>query len=142
MKERDFAQKTAAATKSTEDWKKFKMLRNRVNNILKTEKKIWQAQKLSECTEDLSKTWKYVKSWLGWTSGGPPTQLMENGNLINKPGHLAECMNRYFINKVKNLRRNLRACIGNPLELLQKMIRNRKCSFTLQHVHPDEVEKF
>ena len=47
MKERDLSQKKAGETNLTEDWKAFKALRNRVNNILKTEKKIYQTGKLN-----------------------------------------------------------------------------------------------
>ena len=70
MKERDEAQKLASISKKPEDWRKYKSIRNSVNNRLKTEKKNWQTQKLSECCDDNSKTWKYVKSWLGWSTGG------------------------------------------------------------------------
>ena len=39
MKKRDLAQKKAGETNSADDWNEFKGLRNRINNILKTEKK-------------------------------------------------------------------------------------------------------
>ena len=39
MKERDKAQKRAAATNDGEAWKKYKRLRNRINNRLKAEEK-------------------------------------------------------------------------------------------------------
>ena len=137
MKERDLSQKKAGETNLTEDWKVFKALRNRVNNILKTEKKIYQTGKLNEISGDLSKTWKAVKSWLGWTSGGPPTQFMENGILLNKPSALAERMNSFFTSKVRNLRQNLPPSDNNPLSLVENLIKNRTCSFSLQPVHPD-----
>jgi hypothetical protein len=39
MAERDFAQKIASQSKMVGDWAIFKRLRNRVNHVLKTEKK-------------------------------------------------------------------------------------------------------
>ena len=141
MKKRDFAQKKAGETNSIDDWNEFKGLRNRINNILKTEKRTWQTEKLKEASGDINKTWSKVKSWLGWSSGGPPTQLFENGLLLNKPSSLAKCMNEFFINKVRNLRENLPPSPFNPLELLKKLMKNRTCSFSLQPVHPDEILK-
>ena len=43
MNERDPAQKVAAYSGNTEDWKEFKKLRNRINGILKQEKSSWQS---------------------------------------------------------------------------------------------------
>ena len=141
MSKRDAAQKKASETNVTEDWKLYKSLRNRINNILKSEKKNYQTRKLKEATGDISKTWKSVKSWLGWTSGGPPTQLVENGLLVNKPSALAECMNSYFTSKVRGLRENLPPNQLNPLSLVENLMKNRTCSFSLKPVHPDEIEK-
>ena len=97
MKERDQVYKLASESNLNNDWKKYKSLRNRVNTVVRSEKKIWQAKKLQDCSHDTSKTWKHVKSWLGWNSGGPPTQLMENGKLISKPRQLSDCMNTFFV---------------------------------------------
>ena len=141
MQQRDSAQKKANETNLDDDWRAYKGLRNRINNILKTEKKTWQSEKLKEAAGDVSKTWNSVKSWLGWSTGGPPTQLFENGLLLNKPSCLARCMNEFFINKVQNLRANLPPSNMNPLELLRNLMKNRKCSFYLKPVHPDEIEK-
>ena len=141
MSKRDAAQKKAGETNQTDDWKLYKTLRNRINNILKTEKKIYQKRKLSDATGDMSKTWKSVKSWLGWSTGGPPTQLVDNGLLVNKPSALAECMNTFFTSKVRGLRENLPPSQFNPLSLVENLMKNRTCQFSLKSVHPDEIEK-
>ena len=141
MIERDLARKKASESQKAEDWIAFRTLRNRINNILKTEKKLYQAEKLNQAAGDISNTWKAVKSWLGWSSGGPPTQLMENGVLINKPSAIAECMNTFFISKVTNLRRNLPLSNLDPLKLVKSLMRNSTSSFSLQPVHPDSIEK-
>ena len=141
MKTRDQAQKKAGETNFSIDWNIYKKLRNKVTNILKTEKKIWQSEKLKEATADMGKTWKTVKSWLGWSSGGPPTQLSVNGVLINKPSLIAQCMNNFFTNKVSTLRANLPPSHLNPLDLVRDLMKKRTCSFSLQPVHPDDIEK-
>ena len=102
MKQRDLAQKKASESNLADDWKDFRVIRNRVNIILRTEKKHYQIKRLDEAGGDLSRTWKTVKSWLGWSSGGPPTQLMENGLLLTKPSAIAECMNSFLIRENSN----------------------------------------
>ena len=46
MRQRNEAQQIAGETKLNEDWIRYKKLRNKVSNILKTAKRIWQANKL------------------------------------------------------------------------------------------------
>ena len=41
MKERDKLQEIAAGTKDTDDWRKYKHIRNRINNRLKYEENNW-----------------------------------------------------------------------------------------------------
>ena len=101
----------------------------------------YQTKKLKEAAGDASKTWGAIKSWLGWSSGGPPTQLFVNGRFINKPYDLAKCMNEFFIEKVRNLRSNLPMCNQNPLETLDNLMKNRNCVFALQPCHPDQIQK-
>ena len=95
--------KRASRTGLREDWIEFKKLRNRINGKLKHEKKSWQSKRLENCSST-SDIWRSVKSWLGWNTPGPPSQLVINGELKNKPKDLADCMNSFFVNKVKDLR--------------------------------------
>ena len=138
--ERDLAQLKAAKSGAENDWKLFKQLRNRINNKLKAERRQWQARRLENCT-NTSDTWRIIKSWLGWSCGGPPTRLVVDGELKSKPKELAECMNEFFTNKVKSLRARIPPCRKDPLDRLRTLMANRKCSFTLKPVHPDEVRK-
>ena len=118
-----------------------KKLRNSLNNTLKSEKRTWQENKISDFGSDTSSIWKNVKNWLGWTSGGPPSKLLEDGRIYTKPSDLAKIMNTFFTNKVRNLRENLPQNPGDPLRLVQKLMLNRTCTFKLKSVHPDDVLK-
>ena len=141
IKERDQAQKKAAISNDPDDWKKYKQLRNKITNVCRNEKKKWRENKLSEFGNDTSAIWKNVKNWLGWSSGGPPTKLMNNGNIFSKPKDLAKIMNNFFINKVKLLRRNLPRNAEDPLALVKRLMSNRRCNFSFKCVHPDEIDK-
>ena len=141
MSFRDNALSRAVQTQSESDWLNYRKLRNKVNSINKTEKKNWQSLKLKGAMTDPSLTWKMVKSWLGWRSGGPPTQLHVNGTIIQKPYDLAQTMNDYFIDKVKNICARLPQSNFDPLEILRTSMKNRMCSMKLSVVHPDDIDK-
>ena len=141
IRERDLAQSTAALSQSADDWSKYKSLRNALNNLSKKEKELWHKRKLDGISSDPGAVWKSVKSWLGWSKGGPPTRLIENGVLVSKPSKLARLMNEFFVNKVQNLRSQLPPSTGDPSRLVKKLMKNRDCSFKLQAVHPDIILK-
>ena len=143
MAERDQAQQKAAQSKLAADWKTYKLLRNNVNCILRTEKRNWQRNKFQKCEEELDtkQIWKNVKSWLNWTSSGAPSQLFYEGRLETKPSRLAECMNNFFIQKVRNLKERIIPSNSDPLAILRQLMTNRSCVFQLEPVHPDQVEK-
>ena len=141
IKTRDAAQEKASETDNAEDWKEYKSIRNSVNSILRKEKEAWQRSKLEECAEDSSSTWQNVKNWLGWRTGGPPTKLIEDGELHTKPSKLANIMNTFFVQKVRNLRNSLPESPGDPLELTRRIMSGLSSSFSLRSVHPDEIIK-
>ena len=143
MAERDHAQKIAADTESENDWKLFKRIRNRVNAILRNEKRNWQRKKFKECEDanDTKQIWKTVKSSLNWTTSGAPTQLFYGGKLENQPSGLATCMNQFFVSKVEILRESIGRSDTNPHSKLQQLMSTRTCHFKLEPVHPDTVDK-
>ena len=58
MKERDESQRRYGVTKHPEHLRKYKSLRNTINNRLRNEKFNWQKQKLEHCNNDSGKLWK------------------------------------------------------------------------------------
>ena len=108
MFERDRAQRIASISRLEEDWKAYKRMRNNVNSILKNGKQNWQRKKFQkyENENDSRQVWKNVKSWLGWTTSGAPSQLFVDGRLETRPSGLAESMNKFCVQKVINLKEN------------------------------------
>ena len=139
MSQRNKAQKLAAQSKSPDDWANYKILRNQVSNKLKNEKDSWKKRKLDNCDDNPAKLWKNIKGWLQWSSSGSPTQLFHEGTLENKPSKLAEIMNNYFINKVRNILHKIPVPKTDPLKTLKRMMTGRTCQLELRAVHPDEV---
>ena len=91
----------------------------------------------TSCTD----TWKTVKGWLGWGSGGPPTQLFYSGRIVTQPAGLSSNMNRFFIDKVKDLRNRIPIVNSDPLKKLKEAMQYIKCKFQLKPVTVDEVTK-
>ena len=141
MKERDTLQKVASENKNRDDWKKFKVVRNKVNNRLKFEESSWQKKKIEDCGKDSSKVWKSVKGILNFKNSGSPSQLFYNGSFVAKPQEVAEAQNHYFLNKISQIRENMPPPVTDPLSLVRSLMAGRTCSFSLRPVHPDEVEE-
>ena len=143
MFERDRAQRIASISRLEEDWKAYKRMRNNVNSILKNGKQNWQRKKFQkyENENDSRQVWKNVKSWLGWTTSGAPTQLFVDGRLETRPSGLAESMNKFFVQKVINLKEKLPHSDSDPLENLRQLMANQKTVFKLKPVHPDSVDE-
>ena len=141
IKERNNLQREASKNNDKEIWKKFKVLRNKINNRLKFEERNWHKLKLEECGENSSKTWKNVKGILQWKTSGSPNQLFCNGKLISRPQELADAQNEFFLKKIDIIRENLPPSSSDPLQTLKKVMNGRTCNFSLSPVHPEEVEK-
>ena len=141
IKKRKIAQQKAAESQNIEDWEEFKKLRNSINKTIKSEKKQWQSKKLETFGNDTRSIWKNVKNWLGWSSGGPPTKLVDNGKVYTKPKDISSILNNFFVTKVRKLRQNIPPSPGDPLALLRRLMKNQKCTMRLKSVHPDQVHK-
>ena len=142
MRQRDSAQKIAATTNHPDDRRQYRHLRNAATAQLKKAKADWEANKVDEKVTDNPKDmWTNLKSIMGWKTNGTPTQLIDNGNVVNSPKELASTMNNYFIDKIKKLEANLPPPTGDPLEHLKKVMEGRQCEFSLKQVHPLEVEE-
>ena len=141
MKVRDELHKLASETRDRDDWTRFKQMRNRINNRLKYEESYWQKLRLDECGSNSAKVWKNVKGILNWQSSGSPSKLFYKGSLRTKAQDIADSQNEYFIEKVSQIRANLPEPVADPLSKLKSLMSDRQCSFMLQIVHPDQVDK-
>ena len=141
MKQRDGIQKNASETGDKDDWKKYKHIRNQINNRLRYEESNWQRMKIDSCGEDSSKVWKSVKGILNWSSSGSPSQLFHNGSLVNKSQDVAEVQNQFFLDKISSIKEHLPTPTSDPLAVLKSLMVGRTSSFSFVPVYPDEVGK-
>ena len=139
--ERERLHKVAVKTQETQKWEDFKALRNKINNRLKSEERVWQKTKLNDCENDSKNLWKNVKNILSWKSSGSPNQLFVNGNLVTKPQEVASAQNEYFLEKIQTIRENLPPPVTDPLAKLRNLMTGRTCSFSFSAVDHDTVDK-
>ena len=131
QRERNLAQQKASVTNEAEDWRIFRSLRNRTTASIRKDKKEWEEKKF-QCEENSSSDmWRTVKGWLGWQTGGPPTQLYHDGSLISTPAGLSSTMNEFFISKVNNLRKKIPSVDSDPLRYLKDAMSDRSCFFQI-----------
>ena len=141
IKERNSAQNVASSSGDADDWRHYKHLRNAATAKMKLEKKNWETYKLSNSEHDSSTLWKNVKSFLGWNSSGPPSQLFYNGQYINSPAGLASTMNNFFVQKIQGLRQKIPRVDIDPLAKIKEVFNDRNCTFKFKPVGQDDVLK-
>ena len=138
---RNAAQRTAAQTDSPDDWREFRSLRNQVTAKLRADKREWEKGKLSDKENTSTEIWAKVKSWLGWGGGGTPTQIFNDGQLITSPAGLSNCMNKFFVNKIKRLRESIPATLRDPLANMREAMGTRMCTFHIQEISEADLKK-
>ena len=92
--------------------------------------------------KDGAKTWKKVKSWLGWKVTNQPEQLKDSkngGRMSSGSSRNCTIMNEFYIDKVKGIKENMPRVDGDPCAELRKMMAGRICVFRLLSVTPDKV---
>ena len=77
MKRRDILQRQAAQTNNPNTWRAYKDIRNKINNRLRYEERVWKQKRLSEVKGDSGKSWKVIKNILNWKSSEAPTKLFK-----------------------------------------------------------------
>ena len=139
MQERNRAQQAALITKDISLQREYRNLRNRVTNMMRSDKNCWEVKRLShvECTDQY--LWKNIKSTLNWNTNGPHTKLIINGLVEGSPKQLANAMNEFFVKKINTLRNKIPLPTEDPLRFLKQMMSNRTSTFRLDIAHPDEV---
>ena len=122
-------------------WREFKKIRNQVNNRTRYEERIYKSEKLSQNLDSPANTWRLTKSFMDWKqSGGPPHQLIVNGQLITKAGKIASEINNYFIMKVKLIRQGI-AVLGNQFTKCKEVMDNKDCKLSIRYVSLKKVNK-
>ena len=77
---------------------------------------------------------------MNWESSGTPTQVEVGNKLITKAHLIAEVMNNFFVDKVKQIRNSMGSA-GLQLSSCLKIMAGKSCKLDLAHVTEEKVRK-
>ena len=122
-------------------WRKFRDLRNKINNIKKNEEYKYKKQIISEADESPRKTWSCIKRFMDWKCPGTPNQIVVNNVLYKKAADVATVINDFFLQKVENHKNKFK---GGNLNVhgCRNIMLSKNCSLELGFVSVKKVEEF
>ena len=151
MKERDQWKKVAgelaqqggggqAGQDQVHAWQQFKKIRNKINNRKRSEEIRYKAEKVKENLDSPEKTWRIAKQFMEWSSQGPPQQLQVGGNLVTSAKVIAKWMNKFFLEKVEEIRQGV-GNISTNFEVCKRMMAGKRCSLSFRYINVEKVKK-
>ena len=103
MRQRDYLQKKAHTTGLPSDWKRYRLQRNRVTNLIRKEKENYNRRLINENAGDPNSFWQTVKKILPPKSKIPSPKLKVNGQVITEKSSIGNSFNNVFVNTAINL---------------------------------------
>ncbi len=141
MNRRDKTLKVFRATHNTEDWVKYKSLRNSVKFNLRNAESNYVRTQIEHCKGNPRSTWKVIKSCI-------PTKESTNAGYQKDHSRIAEEFNSYFnsvgrltADKVKELAEENGISITSSDTSTTNKYTTSEEMFTLRDVTPNEVRK-
>ena len=122
ISERDLAHKKARISKNIEDIRYYKSLRNITNSAIRKDKLKAQIKLAKENENSENKKWQLVKMKMKGKTSGPPTKIIQNGQLITGALNIAQVMNTEYKELVEKTKK------GIPVENSDPLIHFKKCS--------------
>ena len=103
MRQRDYLQKKAHTTGLPSDWKRYRLQRNRVTNLIRKEKENYNRRLINENAGDPNSFWQTVKKILPSKSKIPSPKLKVNGQVKTEKSSIGNSFNNVFVNTAINL---------------------------------------
>jgi len=142
MKKRDATRKEFAKSTGEERailHKKYKCLRNKCTSSLRKENKASIKNQIDQAANP-SEIWKISNNILNPKTKRSLT-LSEDGKEIKNDKEIANIFNKYFIDKIGNLRDRISANKEDPLKKLRDRLKHHKSHFSLKTVTENQVKK-
>ena len=131
--------KKSLETKKEEDWKEYKILRNKITRQMRKAKKDQISDNLTKLNDQ--KMWDQAKKHLGWGRPGPPSQIIEDGILLTKQQDVANSMNKTLTEKIDKVKERIPKSNKNPLDYTKKYLENKEIGqFSLGRVTREQVK--
>ena len=128
-------------TKDKNDLLEFRNKRREVNHKIKQAKnayysKIFSNNNSKDKSDDdnifkSNVMWKTLKDTTNTNKGGTPSNIIYEGRAINKPVDIAHIANKFYINKVKNLRTKFKNTSYDPIDILHRLFKKNENKFDI-----------
>lgn len=82
-----------------------------------------------------------AKTILNWNERQAPTNLFNEGKIITKPKEIANNLNKYYIEKIDDIRKGISTNNEDPAKKLKQRMSERKCKFKLKEVTENKMKK-
>ena len=100
----------------------------------------WKEDRAKKVNEETGLPWQDLKRFAGWTTTSSPIKLKnDKGETIYSPKTNAHSMAKFYIEKVKAIRKEQKKPPENSMKMLKKMMLWKQCSFELLEVLVQEV---
>ena len=145
MGERDQQKILAAGSGKTEDFNKYKRLRNKVVSMMRGAELKYYQEKFNDPSMSSGDAWKNAYQILGSSKSSFPSQIIINNKLFSKPIEMATEMNQFFLNKIQKLKSENEKDIDYDEateELLEFLsTKQNNSNFTLKELNDIEVKE-
>lgn len=108
MKEsRDDIYKRAKQTDKRELWAQYNKLRNKYSKMIKKASNNYTKMSIKECEGDSKAMWKKLKELIS-EKQSEVEKIEISGNILSNEKQVAETLNNYFIDSIKELNSNIK----------------------------------
>ena len=125
------------------DWRTYKVFRNALNIDMLQRKRAW-LRGLMTATESPAELWKLIKSVGDSTlnMAADITLKVEGGEVIDHPKDVAQYLNKYFLRKVENIKKETPIDPEKSLDYTLQYIRDKRIpTMEFSTVTPQDVSK-
>ena len=142
MRKRDFHHKRAQKQKSTEEWVKYKELRNKTTRFIRNAKQDYYSNLIEENKKNSSKLWKTLKSVIATKSKTSTIESLEtDSGVIQEPKKISQSFAKYFSTAIAKLRQRMTSVLSPPRPRANRSSNNFKLSQVSETFVAQELKK-
>ena len=103
IKQRDESYKIHKSTGHQIDWEDYKLKRNKVVDVVRTEKCRFFENKIDFCRGDSKMMWKSLKTIISCKNREVVSEVIFGTEILNDMNHIVERFNEFYINSVSEI---------------------------------------
>ena len=149
---KDNLHKIAKGTNNQEDWRKFRVQRNLVTKMNKTNKSKYYNYRLNINKNDTGDEnryqndtqskimWETFKNLTNSNKQVPPRVISYNGNMVTSIKKIVNIANEFFIEKIQKIRESFSVNVNiSAIEILQKLVPKCQNNFEIKMATVDDI---